>query len=351
MLALYFIWGSTFLAIRLALPGFPPLMMSGLRFVCAGGIFYLVLRLRGEPRPSRVEWFAAFRVGTLLICGNALVVVAEQWVSSGVAAVAIASVPLWSVLFAGLWGRWPGKGEWVGLAVGLAGVALLQSGGELRASSAGALVLLFSAITWSLGSMWSRRLPIPAGLMAAASEMLTGGAVLLCAAVLRGERMAAMPGAQPLAAFLYLVVFGSIVAYSAYTFLLAKVRPALATNYAYVSPVVAVLLGALVARERVTGVAVAALVLIPAGVARLAHHPGYAAAAVLALALGIGCTTAIFSVMQAVLLRALPVPHPEQLASLWEDQPHARDASMSGPDFRDLKAQARSFESMSASVG
>jgi len=270
MLALYFIWGSTFLAIRLALPGFPPLMMSGLRFVCAGGIFYLVLRLRGEPRPSRVEWFAAFRVGTLLICGNALVVVAEQWVSSGVAAVAIASVPLWSVLFAGLWGRWPGKGEWVGLAVGLVGVALLQSGGELRASPAGAIVLLLSAITWALGSMWSRRLPIPSGLMAAATEMLTGGAVLLCVAVLRGERMAAMPGVQPLAAFVYLVVFGSIVAYSAYTYLLAKVRPALATNYAYVSPVVAVLLGALVAGERVTGVAVAALVLILAGVAIVA---------------------------------------------------------------------------------
>jgi drug/metabolite transporter (DMT)-like permease len=270
MLALYFIWGSTFLAIRFALPGFPPLMMSGLRFVCAGGIFYLVLRLRGAQRPSRVQWFAALRVGVLLVCGNALVVVAEQWVSSGVAAVAIASVPLWSVLFAGLWGRWPAKGEWVGLAVGLAGVALLQSGGELRASPAGAVVLLLSAVTWALGSMWSRRLPIPTGLMAAATEMLTGGAVLLAVAFIRGERMAAWPGAQALGAFLYLVVFGSIVAYSAYTFLLARVRPALATNYAYVSPVVAVLLGALLAGERVTGVAVAALVLILAGVAIIA---------------------------------------------------------------------------------
>ncbi len=144
MVALYFICGSTYLAIRFALPGFPPLMMSGLRFLCAGGLLYSILRLRGEARPSRVQWFAAFRVGTLLVCGNALVVVAEQWVSSGVTAVAIASVPLWSVLFAGLWGRWPAKGEWVGLAVGLAGVALLQSGGELRASPAGAAVLLLS---------------------------------------------------------------------------------------------------------------------------------------------------------------------------------------------------------------
>ena len=270
LLALYFIWGSTYLGIRLALPGFPPLMMSGLRFVCAGGLFYLILRMRGAPRPSRAQWFAALRVGTLLICGNALVVVAEQWVSSGVAAVAIASVPLWSVLFAGLWGRWPAKGEWIGLTIGLAGVALLQSGGELRASPAGAVVLLLSAMTWSLGSMWSRRLPIPEGPMAAATEMLTGGAVLLAAALVRGERMVAIPDAQALGSFMYLVLAGSIVAYSAYTFLLAKVRPALATSYAYVSPVVAVLLGALVAAEHVSAVAVAALALILAGVAIVA---------------------------------------------------------------------------------
>jgi len=270
MVALYFIWGSTYLAIRFALPGFPPLMMSGLRFLCAGGLLYSILRLRGEARPSRVQWFAAFRVGTLLVCGNALVVVAEQWVSSGVTAVAIASVPLWSVLFAGLWGRWPAKGEWLGLAVGLAGVALLQSGGELRASPAGAVVLLLSAVTWALGSMWSRRLPIPTGLMAAATEMLTGGAVLFGAALLRGERMHVVPDAQALGAFLYLVVFGSIVAYSSYAFLLAKVRPALATSYAYVNPVVAVLLGAAFAGERVSPIALAALALILGGVAIVA---------------------------------------------------------------------------------
>ena len=270
LLALYFIWGSTYLAIRLALPGFPPLMMSGLRFVLAGGVFYLLLRLKGAPRPSRAQWLAALKVGTLLICGNALVVVAEQWVSSGVAAVSIASVPLWSVLFAGLWGRWPAKGEWAGLAVGLAGVALLQSGGELRASPAGAIVLVLSAITWSLGSMWSTRLPLPTGPMAAATEMLTGGTVLLAAALLRGERMTAMPDGQALGAFAYLVVFGSIIAYTAYAFLLAKVRPALATSYAYVSPVIAVFLGAIVAAEKVTPAAVAALALILGGVAIIA---------------------------------------------------------------------------------
>ena len=272
LFALYFIWGSTYLAIRLALPGFPPLMMAGLRFVMAGALLYLLLRLRGEPRPAWAQWSAAARVGTLLVAGNALVVVAEQWVSSGVAAVAIASVPLWAVLFAGLWGRWPAKGERVGLVVGLAGVALLQSGGELRASRAGAIVLVLSTVSWALGSMWSRRLPIPKGLMAAATEMLTGGAVVLAVALVRGERMVALPGAQAMLAFLYLVVFGSMIAYSAYAFLLANVRPAMATSYAYVNPVVAVVLGALVAGEQVGLLAVGALVLILGGVAIIASQ-------------------------------------------------------------------------------
>ena len=161
--SLYVIWGSTFLAIRIALQGYPPLMLAGLRFVIAGAVTYAFVRARGAPPPTRTEWRSSLIVGSLLVCANACVVIAEQWVSSGVAAVAIASVPLWSVLFAGLWGRWPGKGEWVGLAVGLVGVALLQSGGELRASPAGAIVLLLSAITWALGSMWSRRLPPGSG--------------------------------------------------------------------------------------------------------------------------------------------------------------------------------------------
>jgi len=272
LFALYFIWGSTYLAIRLALPGFPPLMMAGLRFVMAGALLYLLLRLRGEPRPAWAQWRAAARVGTLLVAGNALVVVAEQWVSSGVAAVAIASVPLWAVLFAGLWGRWPAKGEWVGLVVGLLGFALLQSGGELRASRAGAIVLVLSTVSWALGSMWSRRLPIPKGLMAAATEMLTGGAVVLAVALVRGERMVVLPGAQATLAFLYLVVFGSMIAYSAYAFLLANVRPAMATSYAYVNPVVAVVLGALVAGEQVGLLAVGALVLILGGVAIIASR-------------------------------------------------------------------------------
>src|SRR5256885_42786 len=164
--SLYVIWGSTFLAIRIALQGYPPLLLAGLRFVIAGAVTYAWARARGAPPPMRTEWRSSLIVGTLLVCANACVVIAEQWVSSGVAAVAIASVPLWVALFAGLFGRWPSQGEWVGLAVGLAGVAILQTGGDLRASPAGAAVLTVSCASWALGSIWSRRLPLPKGLMA-----------------------------------------------------------------------------------------------------------------------------------------------------------------------------------------
>lgn len=179
LLALYLIWGSTYLGIRVALEGFPPLLMAGARYVLAGGLLYAFLRLRGAPRPSVREWGGAFAVGTLLVAGNALVSVSEQWVSSGLAAVVIASMPLWAVLLAGLWGEWPSRREWTGLGVGLAGVALLQGGGELRSSPLGAALLVASTWSWALGSMWSRRLPLPGGPMASAAEMLGGGAAWL----------------------------------------------------------------------------------------------------------------------------------------------------------------------------
>ena len=268
--SLYVIWGSTFLAIRIALQGYPPLLLAGLRFVIAGAVTYAWARARGAPPPMRTEWRSSLIVGTLLVCANACVVIAEQWVSSGVAAVAIASVPLWVALFAGLFGRWPSQGEWVGLAVGLAGVAILQSGGDLRASPAGAAVLTVSCASWALGSIWSRRLPLPKGLMASGAQMLAGGMVLLFFALLHGERIRAVPTAGATLALAYLIVAGSIVGYSAYQYLLSRVRPTLAASYAYVNPVVAVGLGAAVAGESVAPRALGALALILGGVAMLA---------------------------------------------------------------------------------
>jgi len=243
--------------------------MAGTRFVLAGGILFAVLRLRGAPAPSAREWWAAARVGLLLVGANALVAGAEQGVSSSVAAIVIASVPLWTALAAGLLGEWPRPLDWIGIAVGLGGVVLLQAGGELRARPAGAALLVLATWCWAAGSMWSRRLALPKGLMASAAEQLTGGAVLLAAALVRGERLAGVPAARPLLAWLYLVVFGSLLAFSAYVFLLGAVRPALATSYAYVNPAVAVGLGAL-AGEAIPPRALGALALVVLGVALVA---------------------------------------------------------------------------------
>ncbi|HTO95808.1 MAG TPA: drug/metabolite exporter YedA [Myxococcales bacterium] len=269
--ALYLIWGSTFLGIRVALEGYPPLLLAGLRFIIAGSATYAWARWRGAPPPTWAQWRSSAVVGTLLVCANACVVIAEQWVSSGVAAVAIASVPLWVALFAGLFGRWPSGGEWLGLAIGLAGVALLQTGGDLRASPAGALVLTVSCASWALGSIWSRRLPLPAGLLGSGAQMLAGGTLLFGFALLHGERLpAALPPARATLALGYLIVAGSMVGYSAYQFLLSRVRPTLAASYAYVNPVVAVGLGAAIAGETVAPRAVGALALILGGMAMLA---------------------------------------------------------------------------------
>lgn len=267
--ALYLIWGSTYLAIRIALEGFPPLLMAGSRFVLAGGLLYAVARRRGAPRPGLAGWRAGALVGSLLCAANWLVTVSEQWVSSSVAAVVVASVPLWAVLAALLWRERPTLPEVAGLGVGLAGVVLLQAGGDLRAHPLGAALLLLSTWSWALGSMWSRRLPLPGGLMAPATEMLAGGALLLGAALLRGERLASLPGLRPLAAWAFLTLFGSLTAFTAYNFLLRRVRPALATSYAYVNPAVAVGLGALFG-EAVGPREIGALALILGGVAVVA---------------------------------------------------------------------------------
>lgn len=268
--ALYLIWGSTFLGIRIALEGISPLLIAGLRYTLAGGALYLYARLRGLPPPSRAEWKSSLIVGVLLVTGNACVVVAEQWVSSGVAAVTLASIPLWVALMAGLSGKWPTGNEWIGLAIGLAGVAVLQTGGDLRASPLGALWLVLSCATWALGSVLGTRLVLPRGLMSSASQMLVGGLCVLAAALLRGERISALPPARSVGALLYLSFFGSVVAYTAYQFLLKTVRPALAASYAYVNPMVALALGAAFYGEKVTPRALGALALILGGVALLA---------------------------------------------------------------------------------
>ncbi|PTL82960.1 drug/metabolite exporter YedA [Vitiosangium sp. GDMCC 1.1324] len=251
LFALYVVWGSTYLAIHWALEGgFPPFLMAGLRFTLAGLILYTVLRLRGDAHPSARQWGAGAVLGfLLLVMGNGSVVFAQQWVPSGVAALVVGSVPLWTALFSGLFGQWPGRAERWGLAIGFCGIILLNLGSDMSGNLWAAFALLVGPVSWAFGSIWSRRLPLAAGLMSSATQMLTGGAMFLLLSFVRGEHLAALPPARALLSVGYLVVFGSLVAFSAYGFLLRNARPAVATSYAYVNPMVAVLLGSFFAGE------------------------------------------------------------------------------------------------------
>ncbi|MFC3940713.1 drug/metabolite exporter YedA [Pseudomonas gingeri NCPPB 3146 = LMG 5327] len=269
--ALYFIWGSTYLGIRIGVESWPPLMMGGIRFVIAGSLLYAYQRWRGVPAPTWRQWKAAGAIGVLLLSfGNGAVTLAEHTgVASGVAALTVATVPLFTLLCGYFWGARNTGLEWAGIVLGLIGIALLNMGSNLQSSPFGAVLLLLAAATWAFGSVWSKHLPLPPGGMASAAEMLVGGVVLLLASFVRGERMTQMPSTEGWLALLYLIVFGSIIAFNAYMYLLKHVRPAAATSYAYVNPAVAVLLGILFADEHIgwheciaMGVIISAVVLI-----------------------------------------------------------------------------------------
>lgn len=264
----YLIWGSTYLGIRFALEGgYPPLLMAGARFLVAGSLLYLALRLRGTPRPARAQWRNSAFMGVLLLGGgNGLVCIAEQTVSSGLAAIAVASAPLWIGLFATLRGQRPNRIEWIGLAIGFAGVLWLNAGSSLTATPKGLVALLLAPVAWAYGSVWSRGRDLPAPFMTAAAQMLCGGAVMLAAGLLLGERFDAVPTAKGTLAVAYLAGFGSIVAFSAYIWLLHNVRVTLAGSYAYVNPVVAVALGAWLAAERFSAHDLGAMAVILCGV-------------------------------------------------------------------------------------
>ena len=250
--ALYIIWGSTYLGIRFALEGgFPPFLLGGVRFIIAGGLMYAFLRWRGVPAPTRAQWGNAAMMGVfLLVLGNGMVNLAEKTVSSGMTAVAVASAPLWMGIFAAMRGQKPNRMEWIGLGIGFLGVLWLNAGSSLTASPVGLVALLVASLAWSFGSIWSRGRDLPSPFMASAAQMLCGGVAMCVVGAAIGERFHGLPSAHALAAFAYLIVFGSIVGFSAYIWLLHHVRPALAGSYAYVNPAIAVALGAWLAHER-----------------------------------------------------------------------------------------------------
>jgi drug/metabolite transporter (DMT)-like permease len=279
--ALYLVWGSTYLGIRFAIDSIPPFLMAGARFFLAGIIMYVIAVWLGAPKSSFAEWRTAFVIGTcLLFFGNGGVTVAEQWVPTGLASLLVATVPIYITLLAWLTGAAPRPRPLVflGLAGGFIGVGILVGPALIAAPAtssrhvgAGMLVLLFSSLVWSIGSLYSRRAPNAASpFLSSAQTMLCGGSLMMIAGFALGEAQGFDPRqvtALSLGAFVYLVLAGAIVGYTAFIWLLRHCDPSKVATYAYVNPVVAVLLGAFFAGETLTGRTALAAAIIIASVA------------------------------------------------------------------------------------
>ena len=281
--AIYLIWGSTYLAIRFAVETLPPFLMLFARFFTAGVLMYVFLRLRGEPRPTAREWAGAAIVGGLLLLGGTGAVGwAEQWIPSGLAALIVAIVPVWMVVldWVGPEKRRPTGAVIAGLVLGLVGVAVLVGPVELsgggRMQFIGSAVVVFGTLCWATGSVYGTRLPHPSSpWMSAALQMTAGGVLLMAFGTAMGEWARVDPGQvspRSLGALAYLVVFGSLIAFVAYVFLLRYEAPARVGSYAYVNPVVAVFLGWALAAEPVTVRTIVAAAIILTGVVLIVRH-------------------------------------------------------------------------------
>jgi drug/metabolite transporter (DMT)-like permease len=253
--ATWLVWGSTYLAIKFALVSFPPFFQMGTRFLFAGALLMAWMRWRGAPWPDARQWRNALIVGTLMLGGGmGGTAYAEVTVGSGLVVAFIAVVPLMIAALNRLYGVKPGRLELAGIAVGLGGVLMLTQGAGFQASPAGLAAIAIACVTWSVGSVLSQRsLPLAPGATGFASEMLCGGIVLLVLSALNGEAPQWPPQPVAVAAWFYLVVFGSLIAFNAYMVLLAQASAGLASSYTFVNPVIAMLLGVAVAGEVVTG--------------------------------------------------------------------------------------------------
>jgi drug/metabolite transporter (DMT)-like permease len=271
--AIYLVWGATYLAVRIGLESLPPFLLAASRFLIAGGALYAWLRLRGVPRPSDSQWWSAAITGTLMMVGGSGGVTwAEQWVPSGIAALLVATVPLWMTVIDVFVLR-RSRASWrvvAGVALGIAGVVVLvgPSSAELGAVDlVGGLVVVGAALCWSVGSLVSRGARQPdSPAMTVAVQMVTGGAVLLVVSGVVGEWQGGFSlsavTVRSAAAVLYLAALGSIVTLTAYVWLLRQVSAPAVATYAFVNPVVAVFLGWVFAAEPINRPVVAASALI-----------------------------------------------------------------------------------------
>jgi drug/metabolite transporter (DMT)-like permease len=284
----YVVWGSTYLGIAIMVQTLPPLLAAGVRYSVAGLVLLAALiawsRLRGErlPRPTRAQTGSVIVVGALLLLGgNGGVVLGEQLVASGVTALVIATTPIWMALFeAAVAGERPSRLAVFGLVAGIIGVAILvvPMEGSPPIDPFGLALIAGAAISWSIGSVYSRRIPMPASpFQAAGLQMLAGGVLMLMAGTLRGEIGGIDPASfstESVVALAYLIVFGSIVAFTCYIWLLGKVSIGVISTTAYVNPIVAVALGVVILDEPMTPRTwLAAAIIIGAVVAMVTGRP------------------------------------------------------------------------------
>jgi drug/metabolite transporter (DMT)-like permease len=289
--AVYLVWGSTYLAIRFAIESLPPFLMAGARFFIAGLILYAFARLKNkDPRPAKQHWISASIIGGLFLCGgNGGVVWAEQFVPSGMASLFIATIPFWVVILGWLWHRTkrPAAGVLGGILLGFFGVWLLvapQTGAQ-PVHGGGVAVLLTAAFLWSVGAVYAKKAPLPqSSLLTTGMEMIAGGGILMLLGTLTGEFSGFQPQAftmKSVMAFVYLIVFGSLIGFTAFSWLLKAVGAAKTSTYAFVNPLVAVFLGWSLGGEALTAQTVMATVIIVASVVAITiYHKEEAPASV-----------------------------------------------------------------------
>jgi len=271
LLATWVVWGSTYLAIRVALQGFAPFVQMGSRFVVAGLLLMAWARWRGAPWPDRRQWGHALVIGALMLGGGmGGTAHAEVTVGSGLVVAFIAIGPALFALASLPFGVRPARVEVAGIGLGLVGVLMLTRGQGFQASLPGLIAILVACLTWTAGSVLTlHRLPLAPGAMGYASEMLAGGTVLLALSVAAGEPWPKAPPPAAIAAWVYLVIAGSLIAFNAYMVLLAEAPPALASSYSFVNPVIAMGLGVGLAGEVVSPFEWAAVGVVLAGVVLL----------------------------------------------------------------------------------
>lgn len=274
LVAVYVIWSSTYLAMRIAVMELPPMLMASLRFAVAGFVLLAVARRRGAAWPTARQWLQAIPIGALLfLCGNGFVAIAELSVVSGGAAVVCATMPLWVGVLRAITGDRPTVREWASLLIGFVGVIVLMNGPSLDGKPLHLVLIVLSPLCWALGSILARRLPKGDTFMMPATQMVAGAAALALVALLRGEQWPAHASTQAWLAVAYLAVFGSLIGFTAYNWLLRNARPVVATSYAYVNPILAVVFGAVISGEPLGVTTVVANVLIVGAIALALRKP------------------------------------------------------------------------------